>query len=115
MKFQSAEGCALPELVTMEVIAAVLPNSLMDLHTTYRYIDGVWKVQSVEFYDVGEALPGTAENKRVYHWRDIVFAVYSQRFSGLFRLYPRIIVGYDNLIEHRWNTRGRTKHWRFHR
>lgn len=49
MKFQSVKGCALPELVTTEVIAAVLPNSLTDLHTTYRYIDGVWKVQSVAF------------------------------------------------------------------
>ncbi len=56
MKFQSAEGCALPELVTTEVIAAVLPNSLTDLHTTYRYIDGAWKVQKVEFYDLNESL-----------------------------------------------------------
>ncbi|ACV61765.1 hypothetical protein Dtox_0862 [Desulfofarcimen acetoxidans DSM 771] len=51
MKFQSVEGCSLPELVTTEVIAAVLPNSLTYLHTTYRYIDGAWKVQRVEFYN----------------------------------------------------------------
>ena len=56
MKFQSVEGCALPELVTTEVITAVLPNSLTDLHTTYRYIDGAWKVQRVEFYNLDEAL-----------------------------------------------------------
>ncbi|GBF32353.1 hypothetical protein DCCM_0547 [Desulfocucumis palustris] len=55
MKLQSVLGCALPELATTEVIAAVLPNDLTYLHTTYRYVDGVWKVQSVEFYDFGEA------------------------------------------------------------
>lgn len=53
MKLQSVPGSYLPELVTTEVIAAVLPNDLTYLHTTYRYIGGEWKIQSVEFYDLG--------------------------------------------------------------
>ena len=52
MKLQSVPGSYLPELVTTEVIAAVLPNDLTYLHTTYRYIGGEWKIQSVEFYDL---------------------------------------------------------------
>jgi hypothetical protein len=53
MKLQSVPGSYLPELVTTEMIAAVLPNALTYLHTTYRYIGGEWKIQSVEFYDLG--------------------------------------------------------------
>lgn len=61
MKLQSVESYALPDLVTTEVIAAVLPNDLTYLHTTYRYADGSWKVQKVEFYDFDEAMSGVME------------------------------------------------------
>lgn len=58
MKLQSAEGCALPELVTTEAIAAVLPNALTYLHTTYQLSNGSFQAQSTEFYNINEGLSG---------------------------------------------------------
>jgi beta-lactamase regulating signal transducer with metallopeptidase domain len=52
MKLQSVPGSYLPELVTTEMIAAVLPNDLTYLHTIYHYTGGEWKIRSVEFYDM---------------------------------------------------------------
>lgn len=51
MEFKSTKDGTLHELVTTEVIAADLPNALTYLHTTYRYINGVWNAVKVEFYD----------------------------------------------------------------
>jgi hypothetical protein len=61
-EFKTSDGRALPDLVTTEVIAASLPNTLTYLHTIYRYIDGVWKIQSVQFYDYGKAPDVTKSN-----------------------------------------------------
>lgn len=55
MKLQSVRGRSLPDLVTTEMIVAALPLALTDLHTTYRYVDGAWQVQNVEFYNSSEA------------------------------------------------------------
>jgi hypothetical protein len=51
MKLQSVAGRPLPDVVTTEMLAVALPRALTYLHTTYRYDDGAWQVQSVEFYD----------------------------------------------------------------
>lgn len=63
MEFQRADGEACCDLITTEVIAAVLPLDLTYLHTTYRYIDGVWHVQKVELYDHEEEIGGDQANE----------------------------------------------------
>ncbi|HWQ75952.1 MAG TPA: stalk domain-containing protein, partial [Syntrophomonas sp.] len=45
MSLQSVPGEVLPKIVTTEVIAAVLPQSLTYLHTTYKYVDGNWEAE----------------------------------------------------------------------
>lgn len=52
MELQSVKDGALPELVTTEVIAATLPLHLTYLHTTYKYINGAWKIEKTVFSDV---------------------------------------------------------------
>lgn len=49
---QSVPGEVLPELVTTEVIAAIMPHHLTYLHTTYRYVDGAWKTGKTAFSDL---------------------------------------------------------------
>lgn len=51
LEFTHTQEEMLPELITTEVIAAVLPNTLVNLHTTYRYIDGEWKAEKTEFFE----------------------------------------------------------------
>ncbi len=52
MNLQSVPGEVLPELVTTEVIAATLPHHLTYLHNTYRYVDGVWRIEKTAFSDL---------------------------------------------------------------
>ncbi|HCF51303.1 MAG TPA: hypothetical protein DER60_13540 [Syntrophomonas sp.] len=51
MDLQSVDGEALPEIVTTEVIAATLPHHLTYLHTTYKYVNGAWKIEQTDFSD----------------------------------------------------------------
>lgn len=52
MNLQSVKGEVLPELVTTEVIAATLPHHLTYLNTTYKYVNGAWKIEKTVFSNV---------------------------------------------------------------
>lgn len=52
MTLQSENGEAPSKLITREVIAATLPNSLTYLSSTYQYVNGAWKIEKTIFSDV---------------------------------------------------------------
>lgn len=52
MDLQSVDGEVLTEIVTTEAIAATLPQHLTYLHTTYRYVDGAWKMEQTDFSEL---------------------------------------------------------------
>ena len=64
MELQNEKGDGRTELVTTEVIAATLPNSLTYLSTTYQYVNETWEVKKTVFSD---ELPALKTNVGFYY------------------------------------------------
>ena len=107
MKLQSAEGRTLPDLVTTEVIAAVLPDRLTYFHTTYRYINGDWKIQKVEFFDPSMTKENMADTwANAWRTRDGKprYEIMSSSMQSEFRAQQKDINGNADNFVIRWSS-----------